>query len=171
MGTPEGGYCIQCGHPLSPEHRFCPACGTGRWIPPSTPEEDSRAAAAGALPLPGLPWVFAAGAVLWLLLLAETAGGLAATPTRRQILDQLARSGYSGQDAVVLALVEGAIMLLIPLAIAALHATAFYGLRGRHRWGWFAAVLVAGAWSLALVGIPILALLLRPATRSAYNVR
>jgi biotin transporter BioY len=61
-------------------------------------------------------------------------------------------------------------MLLVGLVIAALHAIAFYGLRDRKRWGWVAAVLVAGAWSLVLVGIPVLAILLRPSTRRAYGV-
>lgn len=172
MGSEEGRatHCIGCGARLDPEHRFCWSCGAERWSPPA-PAGGGGATPEAAVPVPGLPWFYAAGAVLWLLLLAQTAGILAAAPVRRELLDQLARAGYTGRDAVTMAGVEGAIMLLLPLGVAAVHGVAFYGLRARRRWGWVAAVLVAGAWSLAVVGIPVLVLLLRPATRSAYRVR
>ena len=178
MATPEGGYCIQCGERLAPEHRFCWACGAERWTPaPPAPPEVERLPPARAgqppadQPVPGLAWIYAAGAVLWLLLLAQTAGVLVASPTRAQLMGDLARAGYTGQAAVALAVAEGAAMLLVTLVAAAVHGVAFYGLRGRRPWGWVAAVLIAGAWSLVLVGIPVLRLLLRPATRRAYGVR
>jgi len=180
---PAGSFCINCGERLAAEHRFCWACGAARWdIRDSSPPKPGDAAQAGggeggpgnslpATPIGGaLLWIFAGGAVLWLVSLAQTAGVLAASPTRAQLLDQLAKAGYHGQTAITIAVVEGAGMLLVGLVIAALHAAAFYGLRGRRRWGWVAAVLVAGAWSLVLVGIPMLAILLRPSTRRAYGV-
>jgi hypothetical protein len=165
------GFCINCGERLAPEHRFCWACGAERWQPPAGPPAAvAPDASAPVTPVGGLVWIFAAGAVLWLISLAQTAGVLAASPTRAQLLDQLSKAGYHGQTAVTIAVVEGVGMLLFGLVVAGLHAAAFYGLRDRKRWGWVAAVLVAGAWSLVLVGIPVLAILLRPSTRRAYGV-
>jgi biotin transporter BioY len=60
--------------------------------------------------------------------------------------------------------------LLLAIVAAAIHGLAFYGLRGRKRWGWAAAVLVAGLWSLVLVGIPFLYVLLKRSTRRAYGL-
>ena len=170
MASPETGYCIRCGERLAPDHLFCWACGAERWTPapvgpapPAGPEPDPAPAMATA-------WIYGAGAVLWLLLLAQTAGVLAASPTHAELLSQLAQAGYTGSTAVTLAVVEGALILLVTLTIAAVHAAAFYGLRSRRRWGWVAAVLVAGAWSLVLVGIPVLRVLLLPQTRRAYGI-
>ena len=120
--------------------------------------------------MPGLPWIYAAGAVVWLVYLAQAAGYLAARPFREQLAKQIAKMGYEGQAAAVLFWTQAAGSLLIAAVAAGVHAVAFYGLRGRRRWGWLAAVLVAGAWSLLLVGIPVLALLLRRSTRRAYGV-
>lgn len=174
MSRPAGGFCIRCGERLDPAHRFCWACGAERWqpAPNSGPTERSRSQhlKLPVTPVPGLAWVFAGGAVLWLISLAQTAGVLAAAPTRAQLLDQLAKAGYHGQQAVTIAILEGAGMLLVGLVIAVLHGAAFYGLRDRKRWGWMAAVLVAGAWSLVLIGVPVLVILLRPSTRRAYGV-
>jgi hypothetical protein len=183
VGNAAATFCINCGERLAPEHRFCWACGAARWEPPAAAIADgtgapsppqARGAAAATLPTTpvagALLWIFAGGAVLWLVSLAQTAGVLAASPTRAQLLDQLGKAGYHGQTAITIAVVEGAGMLLVGLVIAALHGAAFYGLRARRRWGWVAAVLVAGAWSLVLVGIPMLAILLRSSTRRAYGV-
>lgn len=174
VGAPPGRFCINCGERLDPQHRFCWACGAERWQPDPEPPATSTPAPQPsdqpATPVGALIWVYAAGAVLWLISLAQTAGVLAASPTRAQLLDQLGKAGYHGQTAVTIALIEGIGMLVVGLVIAALHGAAFYGLRDRKRWGWVAAVLVAGAWSLVLVGIPVLAILLRPSTRRAYGV-
>jgi hypothetical protein len=51
-----------------------------------------------------------------------------------------------------------------------LHGIAYYGLKRLRVWGWIAAVIVAGAWSLVVVGIPVLVFLLRRQTRQAYGV-
>jgi biotin transporter BioY len=56
------------------------------------------------------------------------------------------------------------------IVAAALHATAYFGLRARKPWGWIAAVIVAAAWSLLLIGIPVLVLLIRSNTRHAYGI-
>jgi len=189
METPPGaGYCIACGERLEPGHRYCWACGAERWIPkpaappdaslpppsPGTPAVLPRAGLAAAqaesTPVPGLAWLYGAGAVVWLISLAQLGGFLAASKGRAQLIEQLVKGGYSATDAGVLVWVYAAIMIAITLGAAGLHATAFYGLRARRRWGWLAAVTVAGAWSLVLVGIPVLAVLLRPSTRRAYGV-
>ncbi|HEX6348917.1 MAG TPA: zinc ribbon domain-containing protein [Candidatus Dormibacteraeota bacterium] len=190
METPPGaGYCIACGERLEPGHRFCWSCGAERWIPPpanpvaarpppspGTPpllpsrQPGAVAPPVQATPVPGLAWLYGAGAVVWLISLAQLGGFLAASKGRAQLIDQLVKGGYSAADAGTLLWVYGAVMIGLTVAAAGLHATAFYGLRARRRWGWLAAVTVAGAWSLVLVGIPVLAVLLRPSTRRAYGV-
>ncbi len=120
--------------------------------------------------MPGLAWVYAVGAVMWLLLVAVDAAQVAAAPTRAQMAADVLKGGYSGDLFVPMLIFYAAATVLIPLVIAALHGVAFYGLRAQRRWGWLAAVVVAGAWSLALVGIPVLATLLRPGVRRAYGV-
>ena len=56
------------------------------------------------------------------------------------------------------------------LVAAALHGSAFYGLRRFRRWGWIAAVVVASLWSLLIVGIPVLLRLLNRNVRQAFGV-
>lgn len=188
METPPGaGYCISCGERLDPGHRFCPACGSARWMPEATPPAPGELPPPGpgtparippptarrppeATPVPGLAWLYGAGAVVWLLSLAQLGGFLAASKGRAQLVDSLVKSGYSASDAAGLLWLYAVLMVALALVAAGLHATAFYGLRAGRRWGWLAAVTVAGAWSLVLVGIPVLAVLLRPSTRRAYGV-
>ena len=73
-------------------------------------------------------------------------------------------------DFVTILVIYAAIVLIIEATAVAAHATAFYGLRKMRAWGWIAAVVVAGAWSLILVGIPLLVFLLRRPTREAYGI-
>src|SRR6266700_3158127 len=109
--TPPGaGYCISCGERLDPGHRFCPACGTARWMPktppplagqppPPAPGTPARITAPTvqplpeATPVPGLAWLFGAGAVVWLVSLAQLGGFLAAGKGRAQLVDSLVTSG------------------------------------------------------------------------------
>lgn len=172
-------YCISCGERLEPNHRYCWACGAERWTPPESAQQTPTEAplpqptAAPEAPTPVsrfVVWLFAAGAILWLVNLAQTAGILAAGAGRAQIADQIRQNGYTGQAATAVFAFYIVFSLLLSVLAAALHGTAFYGLRDRKRWGWLAAVLVAGAWSLILVGIPLLLVLLRPSTRRAYGV-
>jgi hypothetical protein len=51
-----------------------------------------------------------------------------------------------------------------------LHATAYFGLKKLRLWGWIAALVVAVAWSLVLVGIPVLVVLLQRPTRQAFGM-
>jgi hypothetical protein len=116
-----------------------------------------------------LPYLFAAGAVFWLVNLAQAAA-LAAAPVGRAQLEQtLANAGITQNASALLAVYFVAVFVFEATA-AGLHGAAFYGLRSRRWWGWVIAVIVAGAWSLVLVGIPVLVFLLRRQTRAAYGV-
>jgi hypothetical protein len=181
-GPADAPFCIECGERLEQTHRFCPACGARRW----RPEPEAAPAPAGVSPGPAwapgiarpagtgkppraLPWFFAGGAVLWLISAAQAAAMVASSTGRAQMAQQLAAGGMTRvSDASVVAL--GAGQLAFCVLAAGFHAVAFYGLRARRRWGWLAAVLLAGLWSLVLVGIPLLVILLRPATRRAYGI-
>lgn len=169
---PVTSFCIVCGERLSPAHRHCPACGAERWQPgtATTPAEPAPPADVERTPVPGLAWVYGVGAVCWLLLLAIDAGELAAGPTRAQMAVDVRSAGYPADLVFPVLVVYAIATVLVPLVIAVVHAAAFYGLRSGRRWGWLAAVVVAGGWSLVLVGVPILATLLRPSVRRAYGV-
>ena len=116
-----------------------------------------------------LPFVFAAGSVFWLIQLVQFAAVVAAPAGRDQLRQALVQAGVTGDLGTVL-VVEAALVFLFEGAAAGLHAAAYFGLRARRPWGWIAAVIVAAAWSLILVGIPMLVLLLRRNTRRAYGV-
>lgn len=173
MSTADPAYCIVCGERLQPSDRFCRACGAERWspmLPGSSPPPPAVRPEIGPTPIPGLPWVYAAGAVMWLLLLAVNAAEVMAGPSRAQMAVEVRQGGYTGDLFMPMLVAYALLTVLIPLAVAAVHALAFYGLRAGRRWGWLAAVVVAGAWSLVLVGVPVLATLLRPSVRRAYGV-
>jgi hypothetical protein len=116
-----------------------------------------------------LPYLYAAGAVFWLVLLTQFVAFLAAPLGRQQLEHTLANAGFAANAGPLLA-VESALIVFFELSAAALHAAAFYGLRRYRAWGWAAAVIAAGAWSLLLVGIPVFVFLLRRQTRAAYGV-
>jgi hypothetical protein len=127
-----------------------------------------------AEPSPGnwlrrLPWLFAAGAVLWLIQLTQFAAVIASPVGRDQLRQALAGAGFHGDFASLL-VVETILVVFVEAAAVALHGAAFYGLRRYRPWGWACAVLVSAAWSAILLGIPVLVLLLRRRTRQAYGV-
>ena len=116
-----------------------------------------------------LPYLFAAGAIFWLVNLAQSAA-LAAAPVGRTQLEQtLVSAGVTHDLSLVLALYF-AIVLTFQATAAGLHGAAFYGLRAMRWWGWVLAVIVAGAWSLVLIGIPVFVFLLQRQTRQAYGI-
>ena len=116
-----------------------------------------------------LPYVFAAGAIFWLVNLTQTAA-LAASPVGRGQLEQtLVNTGLT-QNASAFLFVYFAAVFMLEATAAGLHGAAFYGLRGMRWWGWVVAVIVAGAWSLVLIGIPVFVFLLQRQTRKAYGV-
>ena len=113
-----------------------------------------------------LSWLFAAGGVYWLVFATQSLAYLASADGRRQMAAQLtAQNLQAASPAVTLGFSVG-----LALVAAALHAAVYYGLRARRFWAWLLAVILSIAYSLVLVGIPILYLLLRRGTRSAFGV-
>jgi len=175
-------YCISCGQALDQEHRFCPRCGAERWDPAETaparrppPGAGSQTFQRAAPRVPAaprlrwLPLVFAAGAVFWLVELAQFAAIVAAPAGRDQLRQALIDAGIK-QDISTVIVYESVAVFLFEAAAAALHAAAYFGLRKLRPWGWIAAVIVAAAWSLILVGIPVLVVLLRRETRQSFGI-
>ncbi|HSP08820.1 MAG TPA: zinc ribbon domain-containing protein [Candidatus Dormibacteraeota bacterium] len=175
-------YCIGCGQALDQEHRFCPRCGAERWdpadaapvhrAPPGAGSQTFQPAAPSAPSVPRLRWlpfVFAAGAVFWLVELAQFAAIVAAPAGRDQLRQALIGAGIK-QDITTVIIYESVIVFLFEVVAAALHAAAYFGLRRVRPWGWIAAVIVAAAWSLILVGIPVLVVLLRRETRQSFGI-
>jgi hypothetical protein len=116
-----------------------------------------------------LPFLFGAGAVFWLVQLVQFAAVVAAPNGRIQLEQAVIRAGAKG-DVTMLLTIEVSLVFFIVIAAAALHATAYFGLRRRRPWGWVAALIAAIAWSLVLVGIPVVYVLVKSSTRRAYGV-
>jgi len=93
-----------------------------------------------------------------------------AAPVGRDQFHQTLLNGGITTDFMTILVVYASIVLTVEAAAVAAHATAFYGLRRWRPWGWIAAVVVAGAWSLVLIGIPMLVFLLQRTTRQAYGI-
>jgi hypothetical protein len=183
LSLPGAGFCIRCGAQLDPGHRFCWRCGAPRYEapgseahperPPPSPGLQPFSSARAAEQAPNLGWIqvfYAAGAVFWLISLAQTSAVVAAPAGRAELSQQLKTTGIPAADLSLALVFYCATAILLALVAAGLHGLAFYGLRGRRRWGWAAAVLVAGLWSLVLVGIPFLYMLLKPSTRRVYGM-
>jgi hypothetical protein len=116
-----------------------------------------------------LPFLFAGGAVFWLIQLVQFAAVVMAPAGRAQLQQSMVQAGLTG-DMSTLLVVESAIVFVFEIVAASLHAVAYFGLRSRKPWGWIAGLVLSVAWSLVLVGIPILVLLLRRSTRRAYGI-
>jgi hypothetical protein len=116
-----------------------------------------------------LPYLYAAGAVFWLVELAQLAGVLAASNGRDQLRDALVHAGITN-DVSTWLVVESAIVVLFEATAAVLHAAAYFGLKKLRLWGWICAVIVAGAWSLVLIGLPVLVVLLQRPMRRTFGI-
>jgi hypothetical protein len=116
-----------------------------------------------------LPYLFAGGAVFWLIELTQFAAVLAAPVGREQLRETLMNAGLTA-DVDRLLIIESVLIVSLELIAAVLHGAAYYGLRAFRAWGWVVAVIVSAAWSLVLIGIPILVFLLRRPTRAAYGI-
>jgi hypothetical protein len=175
-------FCIGCGLELQGEHRFCPRCGAERWTPPGEAPANRPPPGAGTQPfapvtirrtpttgLRWLPFVFAAGAVFWLVQVVQFSAIALAPAGRDQLRQALVQAGVTADLSTYL-VVQVALVFLVEGVAVALHAGAYFGLRARKPWGWITAVIVAAAWSLVLIGIPILVVLLRRTTRTAYGI-
>jgi hypothetical protein len=146
--------------------------GPSRRPPPgagSQPFEPNAPKPATPAGLRWLPIVFGAGAVFWLVQLAQFAAVVAAPNGRDQLQKAVIQAGAKG-DVTMLIAIEVGIVFFFVVAAACLHATAYFGLRRHRPWGWVAAVIVAAAWSLVLVGIPVLYVLVKRSTRQAYGI-
>ena len=181
----ESRYCIRCGAQLDPAHRFCWNCGAPRWSPAES-SSDSVASAPAPAPAPTaapvrptvparvdlglLPWLYAAGAVFFLVWGTQALALLLAPTGQSQLLAEMARQGIPAEMRRNVLLVYGLALIGAALVAAGLHAAAFYGLRRRRWWGWLAAVVVAGVWSLLIVGIPVLVRLVSRPVRAAFGV-
>jgi hypothetical protein len=117
-----------------------------------------------------LPWFYAAGAVLFLIYATQGLAALVSPSGRAQLLAELARQGVASSMQEGVLAIYWVILIGGSLAAAALHGTAFYGLRRFRRWGWIAALVVASLWSLLIVGIPVLVRLVNRNVRQAYGV-
>src|SRR6185312_16289760 len=143
--------CRWCGVELQGGFRFCPNCGRPIAAPKAVSPRPDPLGEVDASRLRWLPFLFAAGAVFWLVELAQFAAIVAAPAGRDQLVQALQQTGISGDMTT---------LLIIDIAAAGLHATAYFGLKARRPWGWIAAVVVSALWSLILLGIPVLVLLL-----------
>ena len=182
-------YCINCGASLEEQHRFCLKCGTHRFeadsARPASPAGPISAPFSPASPIlkarqtalmeevaPQLSLVSflcAAGAVFWAILLTQTAAVIAAPNGRAGIVDLLARSGVAPSMRTVGLITYAALLILICMVPMALHGIAYYALKARRRSAWVMGVLLAGAWSFVLVGIPFLYILLKRDVRTAFG--
>src|SRR6266480_5517795 len=97
-----------------------------------------------------LPYLFAAGAVFWLIELTQFAAVVAAPAGRDQLRQALVTAGITNVNTMLT--VEGVILASLEVAAVALHGAAYYGLRAYRAWGWVVAVVVSSFWSLFIVG-------------------
>ncbi len=119
----------------------------------------------------GVHLFFGLGAFLNLMLLAMTLPYFITATGRGRLVDQFIAAGVDPSGAAGLVVADGLILVTILLSGAMIHSVAYFGLRAHRRIGWLFAVIAASLWSLVLVGIPILATLLRREVRAAYQVR
>lgn len=159
MADPGAWYCVDCGVRLNPEHEFCWYCGARRWRGDGVPDAPAagRARQRAQVAPPGLGGLrFFLG--FWGVLLMVWA-----TYRLAQIL--YFRPGAALEDV---ALNGGLVAAAVLLAL--LHAVAFHGVSAYRVSGWVVAVVVAGLWSVILVGLPPLYVLLLRSTREAFGL-
>ena len=113
-----------------------------------------------------LVWLFAAGAIYWLVELTVSLAYALAPNGSHAIALQLAAQGAPASWATSFVITE----IVLSALAAIVHAIVYSGLRRRRLWGWISAVVVSCLYSLVLVGIPALYLLLRRGTRTAFGV-
>jgi hypothetical protein len=145
-----------------PSSRPPPGAGSQPFEPaPPTPATPAR--------LRWLPFIFAAGAIFWLVQLVQFAAVVAAPNGRDQLHQAVVQAGVKGDVSTLIA-IEVAVVFFFVGTAACLHAMAYFGLKARRPWGWIVALIVTAGWSLILVGIPVLYLLLKSSTRRAYGI-
>jgi hypothetical protein len=171
VSNQEPWYCIHCGAQLAAGQRYCGHCGAARWDPPAeenlapSPAQPATSATT-AVSLGSLPAIYAMGAI-WFLVMATLALATLVSPHGRGQVVGPNASLASPAHLLILFAFE---LIVLPVMLAVLHGVAYYGLRRTARWGWLAAVVVAGCWSLVLLGIPVLIRLLQADIRRAFRV-
>jgi len=116
-----------------------------------------------------LPYLFAAGAILWLIELTRFAAYLVA-PAGRDVLKKALADGGITRNVNEILVLESVLIVFVCMSAIGLHAAAYYGLKRMRVWGWITAVIVSAGWSVILLGIPVLVFLLRRSTREAYGI-
>jgi hypothetical protein len=173
MGPEEATYCIGCGVRLEPAHRYCWNCGTARWAPDQAPAPPMVVEARGSALHPTLgllPWFYAAGAVFFLIWATRALAVFLSPSGRETMAATMTAQGIAPSMQAGLLVAYGVLLVGAALLAAALHGAAFYGLRRQRRWGWLSAVVVAGLWSLLVVGIPVLLRLVDRSVRRGFGV-
>jgi hypothetical protein len=117
-----------------------------------------------------IAFLSAAAAVLFLVLLAQTAAMVINPNGRASINQVLVQAGASPAQRPSLLVLYEVTLILISLVPAVLHGVVFYGLMGLRRGGWVVAFLLACAWSFLLIGIPFAVVLWRRDTRAAFGL-
>lgn len=117
-----------------------------------------------------LPWLYAAGAILFLVEGTEAVASLASPDGRAQALADLSHQGVPPSMQMSVLVLRWIIVIGGSAVAAALHGAAFYGLRRLRRWGWISALVVAAIWSLVIVGIPVLVRLVNRNVRQTFGV-
>ena len=117
-----------------------------------------------------IAFLSAAAAVLFLVLLAQTAAMVINPNGRASINQVLVQAGASPAQRPSLLVLYEVTLILISLVPAVLHGVVFYGLMGLRRGCWVVAFLLACAWSFLLIGIPFAVVLWRRDTRAAFGL-
>ena len=180
-------YCVDCGVRLKVEHDYCWNCGAKRWLPPaatvtepgrqSTPDSTPAgtaprapappAARSGTTLVPGLGGLklfFAVWGVLLMIWATYSLARVLSPVGRADLIQQVAGVPADQTVAIQYGVIIGAV------ALAVLHAIAFHGISRRQVSGWLVGVVVAGLWSIVLIGIPALWVLLLRTTREAFGL-
>jgi len=172
--SPGQWYCVDCGVRLQPGHAFCWNCGAGRWhpppegppgAPPPAPEPVQAEPPAPTSPSTR-PAPIAAAARLGTLQFYFAFWAVALLVWATVDVAVLAAPAVSPGLPVTTQLV----VIVIKVLLAAVHGVAYYGIRARRVTGWLTGVVLAGLWSLVLIGIPALFILLQRSTREAFGL-
>lgn len=175
MEPEDAPYCIGCGARLEAAHRHCWRCGAPRWTP-DRPPPGPRTGSFASRPqrtlvgLGLLPWFYAAGAIFFLVWTTQRLAEFLSPVGRAALAGALTEQGIAPSMQPAALIASGVVVIGAGLVAAGLHGAAFYGLQRRRRWGWLSAVVVAGLWSLLIVGIPVLLRLVDRNVRRAHGV-
>ena len=176
MTDPTHARCRNCRALLEERHRFCWRCGLPRVEPPPAPTAPSQPelgspSLATIATLRGVGLVYSAGAIFFLIMLAQTAAHVLAPNGRAQLIAIAEQAGVAPDSQGLFVTIYGLGLVLAEVVGAVLHGVAYYTLRRRRLAGWAVAVVLAELWSVLLLGIPLLLILLRRDVRAEFGLR